>query len=170
MKIENERLKKNYEIALNTIYEVMGKKEVKQQMRKVIDVRISPRAVSRHGVCRYINGGCIIEVSKYLFECSDYEMINTLIHEVLHTFKDAKGHGTMWQWYANQINKNTDYKITRCRDIEREEKNYKFNIICNGCGNKIKRYRISNKMRIWISNNKCFCRRCGSHSLRIDTL
>ena len=115
MIISNERLEKNYNIAFSIIENVIGKDRVKEKIRNIEKVGISPNAKRRHGVCKIRGNSCIIEVSKHLFNFEDKEMITTLIHEILHTFKDTKGHGEMWQWYANQITNNTEYKITRTR-------------------------------------------------------
>ena len=31
---------------------------------------------------------------------------DTLIHEMLHTLQDTKGHDTKWKWYADRVNHN----------------------------------------------------------------
>lgn len=165
-----ERLINNYNLALNTVCDIIGREEVKKKMRKVIKLDISPRATKRHGICKYINNNCIIEVSKHLFEVDDKEMITTLIHEILHTFKDTKGHDYKWKWYVNKINNNTEYKITRTRNIEGIEmpNTYEIKIICDGCGNVVRQQRLSTKKRHAIDNKKCYCLKCKSHDFKIE--
>ncbi len=171
MKITDERLERNYNTALDIVYNVIGKKEVKKLMRKVVEVKISPRAVRRHGVCRYENGNCIIEVSKHLFRVDDKEMINTLIHEILHTFKDTKGHNYKWKWYAKRISDNTEYKIERTGTSEALTiDDYNYLITCVKCGNKIKRCRISQRFINSCSKKYCYCRQCHGQDFKIIDL
>ncbi len=171
MKITDERLEKNYNTALNIVYNVIGKNEVKKLMRKVVEVKISPRAVRRHGVCRYENGNCIIEVSKHLFRVDDKEMINTLIHEILHTFKDTKGHNYKWKWYAKKISDNTEYKIERTGTSEALTiDDYNYLITCVKCGNKIKRHRISQRFINSCSKKSCYCTKCHGQDFKIIDL
>lgn len=170
--LDKRRLIKNYNIALHTIYDVIGKHEVKKQMRKVIKLDISPRAIKRHGVCKYVKDGCVIEVSKHLFEVNDKEMITTLIHEILHTFKNTKGHNYKWKWYADKISDNTEYKITRTRNIEGFDVStaYKYIITCEKCGLSTKQQRISKKRIFALNNKECKCLKCGSHDFKIENI
>lgn len=170
--IDYERLNKNYDIALSIVKKVIGEDVVKKQMRKVIKVGVSPRATYRHGVCKYKNNGCIIEISKHLFNVDDDEMINVLIHEILHTFKNTDGHKGMWKVYANKISKNTNYKITRTRHIDGTDRtcNYKYLVICGGCGMTIKQQRISKKRINAYSKNRCYCRLCRSHDIKVKSI
>lgn len=171
MEITDSRLEKNYNTALDIVKSVIGEKEVKQLMRKVIEVKISPRAKHRHGLCRYVNGNCIIEVSKYLFRVDDKEMINTLIHEILHTFKDTKGHNYRWKWYARRISDNTEYKIERTGKKETLTINdYNYLITCVKCGNRNKRLRLSQSSISLFSNNRCYCTKCYGRDFKIVNL
>lgn len=172
MRIDNERLEKNYNTALEIVYTVIGKAEVKKLMRKVVDVKISPRAIRRHGICRYENGNCIIEVSKHLFRTDDNdEMINTLIHEILHTFKDTKGHNYKWKWYARRISDNTKYKIERTGTSEALTiDDYNYLITCVKCGNKNKRLRLSQRSINLFSHNRCYCTLCHGRDFKIVDL
>lgn len=170
MKIDNSRLEKNYNIALDIVKSVIGEDVTKKQMRKVIEVKISPRAKHQLGVCKYKNNACIIEVSKCLFK-DDKEMINTLIHEILHTFKDTKGHNYRWKWYANKISNNTEYKIERTRKTDLlTTDDYNYLITCVKCGNKNKRLRLSQRSISSFSNNHCYCTKCHGRDFKIINL
>ena len=166
MIIEDNRLKENYKKALNTIYNIFGEKEIKNKMKPIIKVGISPRAVSRYGICKYKNNGCIIEVSKILFELEDKFMIETLIHEILHTLKDTKGHNYKWKLYADKINRNTDYNIVRTTDYGNKV-NYKVNIKCIKCGKIYSQNRINKNKLTNIKNKKCRCSLCGGNTFEI---
>ena len=62
MIIDNSRLEKNYNIALGIVKDVIGEDVTKKQMRKVLAVKISPRAKHQLGVCKYKNNACIIKI------------------------------------------------------------------------------------------------------------
>lgn len=170
MIIDNSRLEKNYNIALGIVKDVIGEDVTKKQMRKVLAVKISPRAKHQLGVCKYKNNACIIEVSKCLFN-DDKEMINTLIHEILHTFKDTKGHNYRWKWYANKISNNTEYKIERTRKTELLTiDDYNYLITCVKCGNKSKRLRLSQRAINLFSHNRRRCIYCHGQDFKIVNL
>lgn len=168
-----QRLMKNYNIALDIVKNVIGEKETKQLMRKVEKIGISPRATSRHGVCKYHNGKCTIEISKKMFNFEDDEMITTLIHEILHTFKDTKGHNYKWKWYANKITNNTKYTITRTRNIngdERAEIKYNWKITCLGCGCVWKQQKMTQRVLKGFEEKRRYHRQCGSHEFKVERL
>lgn len=168
-----EILQRNYKIALGIVYDVIGEKETKRLMRKVVNVGISPRATKRYGVCKTINGECTIEVSKKMFNFDNKEMITTLIHEILHTFKDTKGHNYKWKWYANKITNNTEYTITRTRSISEEERaeiNYKWKITCLGCGCTWYKQRITQKVLDSYERKSRYHTKCGSHDLKVERI
>lgn len=170
IEISQENLLKYYNIALNVVCNVIGKDVVKKQMRKVIRVGISPRAVRRHGVCKTLNGKCIIEISKHLFDAGEKELITTLIHEILHTFKDTKGHDYKWKWYANKISDITEYKITRTRNIAGIESNFNYKVICDSCGHSTMYIRMSDRKINNLKNKKYHCTFCKNHSFKIESL
>ncbi len=46
---------------------------------------------------------------------------NIVIHELLHTIKIKDGHRGKWKAYANIVNENTNYQITRIAKPENEK-------------------------------------------------
>lgn len=164
---KEERLKRLYNNAYNIVKECIGEDVVNQKARKVIAVEIDKKAKTRHGQCRYKHGECVIGISDYMFETNDYEIITTLIHEILHTFTDTRGHDYKWQWYANKINKQTEYNITRCRTIIGHTQQYKYEITCENCGKIYHRHRIEYDK--W-TNGYYLCGKCKCSQFRIVDL
>lgn len=169
---EVEILEKNYNIALDIVKNVIGKEIVKEQMRNVVKVGISPRAIKRNGVCKIKYNECVIEISKKMFNFNEDEMMNTLIHEILHTFKDTKGHDKKWKYYADKISKNTKYKITRTRDIKEDicEKNYKWKITCLDCNKSWYKCRITMKAMLQYNQGFRYHKECGKNNLKVECL
>lgn len=167
METKQERLQRLYESAYDLVKDVIGKDRVKEQARKIIGVEIDKKAKTRNGQCRYKNGNCIIGISDYMFECSDVEIMTTLIHEILHTFKDTKGHDYKWKWYAKKITDNTEYTITRCRYVVGHTTQYKYEITCENCGKIYHRHRI--QYDNWY-NHYYRCGKCKSSDFRIVDL
>lgn len=165
---EQERLKNNYQIALKTVKDVIGTDKVKSLMRPVFSVSISPRAKRRHGCCKYVGNGCIIEVSKHLFQCGDHEMIDTLIHEILHTFKDTRGHDYKWEYYANKISDNTSYSITRTKSVVGVDRGWKYTITCEKCGKVFHCYRLSKYKKYGLLNGGYACPKCKGTVFSIE--
>ena len=72
-----------------------------------ITYEVNYRAKCRFGQCcnkRNIN------ISSWLLEIgTDKDIKDTIIHEILHTFNDTKGHNARWNYYARYVNNRTDY-------------------------------------------------------------
>lgn len=73
----------------------------------------------KHGV----NTGYIyrIEISRYTLGSSQKSVINTLLHELLHTCKDCMNHGPLWKSYASKVNLHYGYDIKRCDGDKSQE-------------------------------------------------
>ena len=146
--MKNEKkLQIEYQIALEIVKSVIGKEIVEKQMRKVEKVGISPKAIRRNGCCKIRGNKCTIELSKKMFDLGEKERITTLIHEIIHTFKNCKGHNYNWKWYANKITENTEYTITRTRKLNDNNIKYNYEITCLGCKETWKQFRLTNKTK-----------------------
>ena len=165
-----ERLQKNYRVALQVVREVIGDKRIEDYKNGYDLIKVSPRAVARHGCCRLCPCYSVIEVSKHLFEVEDKYMITTLIHEILHTFKDARGHDAKWKWYAKQISDHTEYTISVCSGIPELNRKFKYSIVCNNCSHIARRYRIQNKILEKFKNKEIHCRYCQCDSFKIEDI
>lgn len=144
-----------------------------------IDYTIS-NATTRLGQC--VNKSSI-NISKWLLEIgNDTEIKNTIIHEILHTFKDTKGHGEQWKKYAKIINDFGKYNITRTTSItkimqnngvniekQREMLNKNYEITCLQCGETWYFNKICGKTLYYYKNNKMTHKSCkGKHFKVVD--
>lgn len=164
-------------------------------MRKVIEVRVNSKATSRRG-CMKPNGrdSAIVELSEYMLTLPEKEMLTTMVHELLHCFKDSHGHEGEWKWRANRLKEITGLNITRVRSIENEyeyRKEYEEQKLaerrerarksyykpkaksnkqvvcrCQKCGIEITRTR---ETRFTLHPQRYTHRNCGGHFERIGT-
>lgn len=108
-----------------------------------------------------------IEISKWVMELDDSIIKNTIIHELIHCLPFCNNHGEHFKKYAKYINEKLRYDIKRVGnpkvDFEKshipymeKEEEYKYKIICQGCGQEIYRKRFNiNLIRKYI------CGKCG---------
>ena len=69
----------------------------------------------------------------------DDALMNTLIHEYLHTCPKCMNHGKIWQKYARKINEKYHYNIKRTtssaeKGIKEETEKPKYIVTCPHCG------------------------------------
>ena len=127
------------------------------------EVIINTRAKKRFGQCKkvpYSEYDYEVQINAKLLEVEESKIMNTLVHEVLHTCKGCMNHGRLWKNYANIMNNKFNYDISRTSTyekigIERPEVNY--TIECQKCGNKF--YR-QNRSKIVTQTDKYRCA-CG---------
>lgn len=83
----------------------------------IIEWQINRRAKTRWGLCeKRRNGDCIIQISAQLLEddrISEEDCKATIIHEILHSCKECKGHTGKWKEYAQRMNALYGYNIKR---------------------------------------------------------
>lgn len=153
-----------------------------------IDIKLSKRANKRYGCCKheepdessksiYKKGfkkflkyekfnKHHIEISKWVMDLNEDIIKNTIIHEIIHCFPYCNNHGKEFKNYANIINKELGYNVSRTGNKEedykksniqyKEENNYKYKIVCQNCSQVIFRQRY-NKNFV----NKYRCGKCG---------
>ena len=137
---------------------------------------VNTRAKSRWGQCRHLpNGKHSINISSALLqdENSDRGLKQTIIHELLHTVKGTKGHKGKWANLAAKVNRELGYDVTRTntaeslgvvKDNRKENIVYKYQFKCLGCGQIIRRQRVSNFTKHY---DLYTCGRCHSGFERI---
>ena len=131
----------------------MGFREQVESVKKVYTIAKAKRRLGQCVEKKYIN------ISKWLLEVgSDKEIKETIIHEILHTFHDTVGHGTVWQRYARLVSDYGVSNITRTaniqdimqnngvdKDKEKDLLGYKYEITCKKCGSVYYKRRIEKR-------------------------
>ena len=107
-----------------------------------------------------------IEISPWVMELENNIIKNTIMHELIHCIPYCNNHGSEFKKYANIINTNYGYEISRVgnkkKDFEKsnvefnEKDNYKYKIICKGCKQKFFRKRLDRNF-----TRKYRCAKCG---------
>lgn len=105
----------------------------------------------RWGQCQKVNGKYYININATLLDerNGDDGLINTLLHELLHTCPNCMNHGSIWKNYAEKVRRAYGYDIKRTSDQEEKqvttgnlnyrEREYKYFIYCEKCGKLIER-------------------------------
>lgn len=131
----------------------------------------------RWGQCRRENGCYFISVSATLLDERNDEdgLLNTLIHELLHTCPGCWNHGAAWQQQAQRVENAYGLHITRLSSAEEKgvtfdarptrshEKRYA--IRCEHCG---KIYRREKRSKVITNYSRYRCGVCGGHLYPYD--
>ena len=147
---------------------------------KNLNFTINYKAKKRLGQCA--GNKRDINISSWLLEIGlDHDIKNTIIHEILHTFKDTIGHKAKWQYYAGYVNNRTDYHITRTTSIDniyarankvrpRREVGYKYEITCEKCGKVFYRQKMMKRILNSFKRGTMVHKSCGGHDFKIVDL
>ena len=137
------------------------------QAGDIAEIKVSTRARRRYGLCSYKNGRYYITISEFILaDDTIYKaVLETIIHEILHTCVGCMNHGKLWKHYANRIKRMTGYEVTRTSarskfGLEPYEKQGKDNyvFVCEDCGQVIRRSRMSK----FVKNYDLYrCGKCG---------
>lgn len=183
-----EKLKRLYEECINELKNIGI--DVLNEKNGIIEIDLSKRSKSRYGCCkqeepdnefryyekirnkRYIRYGRFkkhkIEISEWVMQLDEKIIKNTIIHEIIHCFPYCNNHGKEFKKYAQYINENLGYNISRLGnkrdDYKKSNIEYKENlkpnyrIICSKCGQVFYRKRIArnfqNRYRCGICREK----------------
>lgn len=130
---------------------------------EIVNVKINSRAKRRWGRCCYDiyspkweDCRFVIEISDRLLndEVSEDALMNTMVHELLHTCKDCMNHGKIWKKLAAMVNSKYGLNIKTCTSAA--EKNIKDDYVapdkkyvlrCPACGHIWKRARMTNAVK-----------------------
>lgn len=107
-----------------------------------------------------------IEISKWVMQLNDEIIKDTIAHELIHCIPFCNNHGKEFKKYAGYINQKLNYHITvkgnKEQDYQKsnltykEEKDYKYKILCQNCGQEIYRKRFNSNLI-----KKYRCAKCG---------
>lgn len=142
----DKRLKKVYEEADSILKECLPLSEgLRKDVEKVL---VDSRKTSRNGICRFKDGKCTIEINEYMLKIPYEYLLRTMLHELLHTYVDSKGHGGMWKARTVTLYKKKGIIINRTNDyselgVEYKKRPVKYEFRCKKCGQIITRTRRS---------------------------
>lgn len=182
-----EKLNKLFKECLSEL-ETIGIDILNKEKFGNIDINISKRNNKRYGACkqdepdiktkyiekigrrRYVKywkyNKHYIEISKWVLELDDKIIKNTIMHELIHCMPNCSNHGVDFKKYANYINKQLDYDISRVGNKEedyrksnlgyKEDRKYKYKVECQNCGYSFFRQRMNKDF-----TRKYRCGKCG---------
>lgn len=107
-----------------------------------------------------------IEISPWVMDLEKNIIKNTIMHELIHCLPYCNNHGKEFKKYANILNSNYGYEISRVgnkkKDFEKsnieftEKENYNYKIICKDCKQEFFRIRLIKNF-----TRKYRCGQCG---------
>lgn len=148
---------------------------IKKAMYPIKEVVVNRRAQCRRGCMKHLPGGEVkIEISSYILTFEEKEALTTMVHELLHCFRDSRGHKGEWLYRARLLSKKTGLRIQRTRQIE-EEYNLKqineapanFKFRCSKCHYIIMRKKQSKFTR---NPQRYIHTGCGGHFERMSDI
>lgn len=136
----------------------------------VLDFTVNTRAKNRWGQCRAVPGGFTININAVLLDERNPEesLLNTIIHELLHTCKNCMNHGREWKTLAEKVNRAYHLNVSRTASADQKgivaetlpEKTVKHRFVCEDCGQIVERQRESDFTKRY---NLYTCGRCHGH-------
>ena len=182
--LEKETIMETYEQTLKRNLAMCKRvcDDVNIPYRDIVNIKVNTRAKTRWGLCKSLGGDKFeIEISDRLLQpgVSSLALMNTLLHEILHTCYGCMNHGKQWKAYAQRLN-NIGYNIKRCTSSAEKnipevqlKREYKYKVICNKCGYEYKYMRKGEVIKQIERNpnrHGCRCGRCNSRNLKLITL
>ena len=132
---------------------------------KITSISINPSLSKTWARCKLNHDGTFsIDVSEKLVENgSDTGIIETILHEMLHTCKGCFNHKGLWKKYAEILNSKFDFNIKRINSVldkgieDTPAKIYKYTVRCPSCG---KEYYYSRSCRVVKNPERYQCGHC----------
>ena len=117
----------------------------------------------------------VIEVSEFVVNNSERNLMNIILHELIHTCRDTSAHDRKWKHYASIANAEYGYDIKRTigdytpGDIENLRRNKpvrerKYAVECPSCGWVWKRKTLS---KLIVQPEEYTCSKCKCELRRI---
>ena len=108
----------------------------------------------------------IISLNKKMLNCSEHDIKNTLLHELIHTIDGCFNHGDRFKYYAEEVNQKYGYHVARTSNVEKfkEQIKYKYAIKCTTCG-KTQKFVKKAKSVKYPCLYKCIC---GGHFIAME--
>ncbi|KAI8909124.1 zinc finger RAD18 domain-containing protein C1orf124 [Gorgonomyces haynaldii] len=121
---------------LHTLFQLFNHQYFESKLEH-IEVRWSPRMTLCAGMCYYYKGGyCSVRLSEPLLKFRPkQDMINTLLHEMIHAYlfvtnrnTDRDGHGPQFLRLAEEINRKEGSNITVYHTFREEVQHYRTHV------------------------------------------
>lgn len=134
---------------------------------RVKEYKVNTRATGRWGQCRKEADGFVIEISSVLLNERNPEkaLIETLLHELLHTCDGCQNHGAKWKSLASVLGEKYELCIKGRQSaeekgivVETRKKHIVHKFVCQGCGAVVERQRESKFTRHYRLYR---CSKCG---------
>lgn len=108
----------------------------------------------------------IISLNKKMLNCSEQDIKNTLLHELIHTIDGCFNHGDRFKYYAEKVNQKYGYHIARANSVKgfKEQIKYRYIVKCTKCGISKKYLKKSDVVK-YPSLYRC---PCGGHLESIE--
>lgn len=122
---------------------------VKIKYAKNIEYVVNSRAQSRLGLCKKLSGKYTVEISSKLLDerVDEQTLIETVLHEQLHTCYGCMKHTGKWKQLAQKVNEAYKLNIVRAADEDCMPEDLlpkpKYVIKCQDCGEKFYRQKLS---------------------------
>ena len=107
-------------------------------------------AAKEFGRCTHTGSNFEIRISKYIMNNPEKDLMQTIVHEVLHSVPGCMNHGAQWKKAAEIMNKAKGYDISRLTSTsaanltkEHQAVLTRYVVACADCGNEIYRQRKS---------------------------
>ena len=120
-----------------------------------------------------------IQLNKlYCDNCAEKEILNTIMHEVIHSLKGCMNHGPKWKQIANKINDLYGYTVSRTASysdytkVYEKYRNNKYLLVCNNCKYEW-HYKKQTKLRKLLISKKPYfytCPYCGGGDFFVENL
>lgn len=145
--------------------------------QNVAKITPNSKALTRLGMCtRKDAHNFEIEISTRLLEdgIGQKMLMNTMLHELLHTCEGCFNHGKRWKCYAarlNAIGYDVQTYITEEEErLTKKDSDYRYKVTCEGCGAEWKYMRRGDTVRaLQRDPHSCTCG-CGCKNFRLDIL
>ena len=137
---------------------------LKIKYAKNITYTVNTRAKSRLGLCRKQNDRYTVEISALLLDeqTAELTLIETILHEQLHTCYGCMKHTGRWKQLAARVNAAYGLNVKRAADDESIPEDLlpkpKYIIKCRGCGAELHRQKLSPLVK---NPNRYRCGKCG---------
>ena len=169
---------------LNNLQQILGNVNRSPKDYKLV---INERALKRLGRCTLKTDNnnhsyYEIQINKFHNELSPkQDVINTLVHEIIHSLPNCYNHGVVWKTIATKYNENYYTSISRCSKASKEYNDFlkqkKQNtqnrtihtIICPSCHKKWNYTRKAKLVQLVLQGKELICPTCGTQSFIYQT-